>query len=185
MFRKSILPIVITTLIISCNNAKEPADDEATIENVDEPITKGKGKKVTDRDYSITEENAYNDLFLDSLAMERYISNRNLADKKISRRIRSFYNARNYQYAWFSSEGVTEQTRFFWNQYDYAVSYLKDTTLQNSDFYKSVENVVNRETLKVSKADSAVLNTEFALTEYFIRYINCTYEKGYVKRNEQ
>ena len=50
MFRKSILPIVITTLIISCNNAKEPADDEATIENVDEPITKGKGKKVTDRD---------------------------------------------------------------------------------------------------------------------------------------
>ncbi|MCB0776150.1 MAG: L,D-transpeptidase family protein [Chitinophagaceae bacterium] len=185
MLKKTILPFVLASVIISCNNSKEPTDDEANIENVDDPITKGKGKKVTDRDYSITEENAYNDLFLDSLAMERYISNRNLADKKISRRIRSFYNARNYQYAWFSSEGVTEQTRFFWNQYDYAVSYLKDTTLQNSDFYKSVENVVNRETLKVSKADSAVLNTEFALTEYFIRYINSTYEKGYVKRKEQ
>lgn len=186
MLKRIILPVVFASLLISCRNAKNsPEDDEVSFENVDEPIKKGKGKKVTDRDYSITKENAYNDLFLDSLSMEQYINNRDLADKKISRRIRSFYNARNYQYTWFSSEGVTEQTRFFWNQYDYAVSYLKDTTLQNSDFYKRVENVVNRETLQVKNTDSTILNTEFALTEYFIRYINCTYEEGYVKRKEQ
>jgi murein L,D-transpeptidase YcbB/YkuD len=117
--------------------------------------------------------------------MEKYISNKQLADKKIARRIRSFYNARNYQYAWFSSEGVTEQARFFWNQYDYAVSYLKDSSLVNKPFYKQAESYLNKEKLTVSKKDTALLNTEFALTENFIRFVNSTYEKGYVKRKEQ
>lgn len=188
---KPIFYLVVFIIIIgvSCNSSKEQEkdnSDQPAIENVDEPIgNPAKAKKVTDRDWSVTPENAYNDLFLDSMAMERYITNRALADKKISRRIRSFYNARNYQYAWFSSSGVSEQTRFFWNQYDYAVSYIGDTTLKNSDFYKKVENVVNQEKLSVNKKDSTLLNTEFALTEYFIRYINSTYEKGYVKRKEQ
>lgn len=188
---KALLPAIAVILITSCNNASKgnEADqqpDSLQIENVDEPAgDPAKAKKMTDRDYSITPENAYNDLSLDSMAMESYITKRQLADKKIARRIRSFYNARNYHYAWFSSAGVTEQTRFFWNQYDYAVSYLKDTTLTNSDFYKQVENVVNQEKFVVRKNDPALLNTEFALTEYFIRFINSTYEKGYVKRKEQ
>ncbi|HMU46002.1 MAG TPA: L,D-transpeptidase family protein [Chitinophagaceae bacterium] len=184
-----LITAIATVFLFACNNSKEQSknnNDEPEIENVDEPIgNPAKAKKVTDRDWSVTPENAYNNLFLDSMAMERYIENRQLADKKIARRIRSFYNARNYQYAWFSSDGVTEQTRFFWNQYDYAVSYAGDTTLRNSEFYKKVENVVNQEKLSVSSKDSLLRNTEFALTEYFIRYINSTYEKGYVKRKEQ
>lgn len=155
-------------------------------EDVDKPIDeKEKKKKVTDRDFSINKENAYNDIFLDSMAMEHYISRRQLTDKKISRRIRSFYNARNYQYAWFSSAGLTEQTRFFWNQYDYAVTHLKDSSLVNSEFYKNAEKYLNQEKVAVSTKDTTLLNTEFAFTEYFIRYINSTYEKGYIKRKEQ
>ena len=144
-----------------------------------------KTKKVTDRDYSIDASNAYNDMFLDSLAMEKYITERELTDKKIARRIRSFYNARNYQYAWFSSEGLTEQARFFWNQYDYAVDHLKDTTLASSEFYKKAARYMNQEDVSVSKNNTNILQTEFGLTEHFIRYINSTYEKGYVKRKEQ
>lgn len=144
-----------------------------------------KTKNITARDYSINAGNAYNDIFLDSLAMERYIVNNQLGDKKIARRIRSFYNARNYQYAWFSSAGITEQANFFWNQYDYAVSYLKDSSLMNKTFYKQVEKYMNQDTVKVNINDTSLLNTEFALTENFIRYINSTYEKGYVKRKEQ
>jgi len=156
------------------------------MENVDEPVKNTTlAKKVTDRDYSITAANAYNDVFLDSLAMENYISDHQLGDKKIGLRIRSFYNARNYQYAWFTSKGLTEQTRFFWNQYDYAVTHLKDTTLANSAFYKRAEKLVNQEELVFSKKDTNLLNSEFAFTENFIRYINSTYEKGYVKRKEQ
>jgi L,D-transpeptidase YcbB len=189
MKKTPILLLFLVCLHQSCsNNSKKEKvqTNQPDIENVDEPIKNtGKGKKVTDRDYSITAENAYNDVFLDSLAMENYISNHQLGDKKIALRIRSFYNARNYQYAWFTSRGLTEQTRFFWNQYDYAVSHLKDTTLANTAFYKQAEKLVNQEEISFSKKDTSLLNTEFAFTENFIRYINSTYEKGYVKRKEQ
>jgi len=182
-----LFPVCIIFLT-ACNNfAREEAEtDQPEVENVDAPEEKtAKAKKMTDRDYSITRKNAYNDIFLDSLAMERYISSRELADKKIARRIRSFYNARNYQYAWFSSSGLTEQARFFWNQYDYAVSHLKDTALVNSVFYKKAESYLNQEKLSVNTKDTNMLNSEFGFTEYFIRFINSTYEKGYVKRKEQ
>jgi murein L,D-transpeptidase YcbB/YkuD len=182
--------LALVCFCTGCNNDKKEEDSAAVqdieIENVDEPVdVKAKAKQITDRDYSVTPANAYNDLFLDSLAMEKYIQDRQLADKKIARRIRSFYNARNYQYAWFSSKGLTEQTRFFWNQYDYAVNHLKDTTLVNTAFYKQAEEYLNREKMTVSKGDGSILQTEFGFTEHFIRYINSTYEKGYVKRKEQ
>jgi murein L,D-transpeptidase YcbB/YkuD len=175
--------------IASCNNSgkdeKTPAGN-AAVEDVDAVVEDTvQAKKVTERDYSITKENAYNDMFLDSVAMEKYISNRQLSDKKIARRIRSFYNARNYQYAWFSTTGLTEQSRFFWNQYDYAVTHLKDTSLVNSAFYKAAERYLNQEKLTTNSKDAAILNTEFGFTEHFIRFINSTYEKGYVKRKEQ
>ncbi len=166
--------------------AETTVPDAPEYEDVDAPEEKSaKNKKVTDRDYSITKDLAYNDIFLDSLAMENYIIARQLADKKIARRIRSFYNARNYQYAWFSSGGLTEQARFFWNQYDYAVTHLNDTTLRNSQFYKKAEGYLNQEKLSVSTRDTAMLQTEFGFTEHFIRFINSTYEEGYVKRKEQ
>jgi murein L,D-transpeptidase YcbB/YkuD len=184
--------IYLLTFILflgSCSNSqddKKTKTAEQAFENMDAPADKKeKQKTITDRDYSITPGNAYNNMFLDSLAMEKYIEKRNLSDKKIADRVRSFYNARNYQFAWFAPEGLTEQTRFFWNQYDYAVSHLKDTTLNNTDFYKQAERLVNQENVSVNKSDPSLINAEFAFTENFIRYINSTYEKGYVKRKEQ
>jgi|CXWL01.1.fsa_nt_gi murein L,D-transpeptidase YcbB/YkuD len=185
-----ILYIFIALVILSgCNNNKKEKQakaDTPDIEDVDAPIADTmQARKVTERDFSVTKESAYNDMFLDSISMEDYISKRQLTDKKIARRIRSFYNARNYQYAWFSTKGLTEQSRFFWNQYDYAVTHLKDTTLANSAFYKQAERYLNQEKMTANTKDSSILNTEFGFTEHFIRYINSTYEKGYVKRKEQ
>lgn len=181
-----VIPVLLLALV-SCTDSKtQQVSDESEMEDVDALEDKtAKAKKVTDRDYSITKENAYNDIFLDSMAMEEYITSRDLADKKIARRIRSFYNARNYQYAWFATEGLTEQARFFWNQYDYAVNHLKDTNLTNTNFYKKAEGYINQEKLSVSTGDKDMRNIEFGFTEHFIRYINSTYEKGYVKRKEQ
>ncbi|NOT52648.1 MAG: L,D-transpeptidase family protein [Chitinophagaceae bacterium] len=185
---KTICTALLIISLAACNSKKkkEAESGRPEIENVDEVDKRpAKDKKVTDRDYSITAANAYNNIFLDSMAMEKYITDRELADKKIATRIRSFYNARNYQYAWFSTTGLTEQARFFWNQYDYAVNHLNDTTLVNSDFYKNANKYMNQEKVKVSTNDDNILQTEFGLTEHFIRYINSTYEKGYVKRKEQ
>lgn len=188
MLRKILYPSLLLLILVSCKEkkkAEQPAETPEMV-NVDAPEEKtGKDKKVTDRDYSITKADAYNDIFIDSMAMERYIDNRQLGDKKIANRIRSFYNARNYQYAWYSSAGLTEQARFFWNQYDYAVSQLKDSSIANNTFYKKAESYINQEKINVSTKDTNLLNTEFGFTEHFIRYINSTYEKGYVKRKEQ
>lgn len=177
---------LLLTACRSENNKENETGGDPEFENVDEKVSpSGKQKKVTDRDFSVTKENAYNDIFLDSLAMERYITARDLADKKIARRIRSFYNARNYQYAWFSGDGLTEPARFFWNQYDYAVTHLKDSSMVNTSFYKQAEKYLDQEKVSVSTRDSLLLQTEFGFTEHFIRFINSTYEKGYVKRKEQ
>jgi L,D-transpeptidase YcbB len=187
MNSKNLILAFLVVSLFSCKSktGQTQGSNNPVLENVNEPISKNeKAKNTTDRDYSVTKEIAYNDVFLDSLAMERYIVRRDIGEKKISRRIRSFYNARNYQYAWFSSNGITEQARFFWNQYDYAVNHLKDTTLVNPVFYKAAERIINQED-PVFTRDSSMLETEFMLTEYFIRYINSTYEKGYVKRKEQ
>lgn len=41
------------------------------------------------------------------------------------------------------------------------------------------------EKMSATTKDTMILNTEFGFTEHFIRFINSTYEKGYVKRKEQ
>jgi hypothetical protein len=84
-------------LLASCQNS---ATDE------DQNDAKDGKKNVSKRDYSITEANAYSSLFLDSIAVEKYIADKKLHDS-VSRRIRSFYSTRNYQFAWFSNHGLT------------------------------------------------------------------------------
>ena len=69
------------------------------------------------RDQSITAANAYSDLFLDSAAVENYIRTHAL-DGAQAQEVRNFYNRRNYQFAWFASDGFTEQGRGLWNLYE-------------------------------------------------------------------
>ncbi|MET0393630.1 MAG: L,D-transpeptidase family protein [Chitinophagaceae bacterium] len=167
----------ITSLFLfSCKNNDNNNGSDA--ENAE------REKKMTARDYSITPENAYSDLFLDSAAMENYIAEQKLSDS-VSRRMRSFYNARNYQYAWFSTDGLTEQARCFWNQYDYATSYGSDTALRDKAFQKKMDGLIAEDTIIVGKNDKSYLQTELALTRNFIEFIFNNYEKGFVKRKEQ
>jgi L,D-transpeptidase YcbB len=163
----------VTFLLISCTDDQTTATESAE-----------KEKKITSRDFSITMSNAYNNLFLDSMAMEKYIAGKNLTDS-ISRRIRSFYNARNYQYAWFYSGGLTEQARLFWNQLDYAVNHANDSSLRNKALQKKMDALTAEDTLIIGKNDRSFIETELNLTQQFIRYVFSTYEKGYVKRKEQ
>jgi len=75
---------------------------------------------ITPRNTQITPANAYNDLFLDTSDVANFITKQKL-DDTLANRIRSFYNARNYQYAWFDSRGLNEQAYGFRSLYDYSV----------------------------------------------------------------
>jgi murein L,D-transpeptidase YcbB/YkuD len=166
------------SLYASCQNNNQSANGEGS--NSNKPESE---KKISKRDYSIDRNNSYSDLFLDSMTMEKFISEKNLNDS-ISRRMRSFYNTRNYQFAWFTSEGLTEQARGFWNLHDYVTTYDKDSTLKDKALQKRMERISTEDKLAVSANDKSYQNTELTLTQHFIQYMVNNFEKGYVKRKE-
>jgi murein L,D-transpeptidase YcbB/YkuD len=167
----------ICSFFIACNGQISTTEtSEKSSESTSEK------KKVSKRDVSVTKLNAYNDLFFDSTSLENFIATKNLPDS-LSRRMRSFYNARNYQYAWFSSNGLTEQAMGFWNLRNYAI-YSGDTSLKDKALQKKLDNLLEDTDLTVSASDKAMLNAELLLTQHFILYSLNNYEKGFVKRKE-
>jgi murein L,D-transpeptidase YcbB/YkuD len=169
-----VLASVAVLLFFSCNNVDNTSSQSEE---------KEKEKNITSRDISITRINAYNDLFLDSTAVEKFITDKKLSDS-IARRVRSFYSARNFEYAWFSSTGLTEQARCFWNQHDYVTTYGNDSTLKDKALQKRMDRLIAEDTLIIGRNDKSYQSTELTLTSHFIQYILNTYEKGYVKRKE-
>ena len=144
------------TLLAACqsNNNKTSTSDD------DDNEAKSEGqKKISKRDYSINASNSYSTLFLDSIAMEKFIADKNLSDS-VSRRMRSFYNARNYQFAWFSGNGLTEQAHGFWNLHDYVTTYDNDTTLRDKALQRKMDALIAEENLTVNKNDKSFINTE-------------------------
>ena len=164
---------LLCSILASCQNAENKTGSNSDQEE----------KKVSKRDYSINKSNSYSDLFVDSAAMEKFIETKKIPDT-MARRIRSFYNTRNFQFAWFSSDGLTEQALAFWNLHDYVTTYDNDTTLKDKALQKRMDALVAEEKLSPSSSDKSYINTEFTLTQHFIQYVLTNYEKGYVKRKE-
>ncbi len=168
---------LVCSFFIACKSQQSSGDNDSG-----EGSKTEKEKKITKRDYSITRANAYNDIFIDSLQMETVITDKKIPDS-LSRRIRSFYNARNYQFAWFSSKGLTEQSLGFWNLHNFAV-YDGDTSLRNAALQKKMDALISDDGFSVSGNDKSMINTEVLLTEHFIKYSLSNYEKGFIKRKE-
>ena len=173
---KKIFIVIVASgsVFIACN--------ENTSAN-EETIKKEAEKKVSERDRGINSTNSYSDLFFDSTELESFITQKKL-DDSIARRMRSFYNTRNYEFAWFSSNGLTEQARGFWNLHDYVTAYEVDSSLKDKKLQKRMDNLITEDELSVSASDKSFMNTELTLTEHFIKYMLNNYEKGYVKRKE-
>ena len=87
--KKIIFTLSVIILIAACNNNKK---NKTNRDSGDETKSVSE-KKITKRDFSITPENAYNNLFFDSLVLVNFISE-NKIDESLARRMRSFYNAR-------------------------------------------------------------------------------------------
>lgn len=161
---------------MSCNTQAEGGSENS------ESAQEAK-RKISSRDKSITPAISYSSLFMDSMALENYISERKSPDS-IARRMRSFYNARNYQYAWFDNDGLTEQARGFWSLHDYHTTYSHDSTLHDKALQKKMDNLITEEGIRVSTSDKSSLATELQLTQHFIQYMMSAYPEGYVKRKE-
>ena len=122
----------LSIILFSCtdqendNNGKKIAKEE---------------KNISARDESINTSNSYSDLFLDTTSLENFIKQNKIPDS-IARRLESFYNTRNYQFAWFSKDGLTEQARGFWNLHDYVTTYEADSTLKDKKLQKKMDRLM-------------------------------------------
>lgn len=121
------------------------------------------------RDYSITRENAYNDLFLDSLAFETF-SEKNALQDSISENMRDFYNLRNFQFAWFDSNGLTEQALGFRSLYKFKTDSV-DRKLDNK-----LDNLLMRSS-KIEQDNPEIVAIELALTKRFVQYALMTFKE--------
>ena len=175
---KNFLPIALLCCLLTACSL-----NDSDRENKQGSEATSQKKNISKRDRSINASNSYSDLFFDSTAMEQFIQKKKI-DDSIANRIRSFYNTRNYQYAWFSGDGLTEQARAFWNLHDYITTYDPDSSLKDKTLQRKMDNLIAEDQLSVSPGDKSYLNTELTLTQHFIQYILHNYAKGFVKRKE-
>ena len=155
-------------LALACNSYQ--SDEE--IETADSSrITKYTDTVYLVRNIQITPANSYNDLFLDSLTIEKFIQQKQLADDD-SRGLRSFYNYRNGQFAWFNTFGFSEQARGFWNLKDAFKTQFQDTLLQ-----KRMDTLLSTDSLIVSRFDTTIANVELGLTRAYLQFYNANRNK--------
>ncbi len=157
---KSLTGIALGILLFSCTSTTSEENQDGEV---------GYGMSVrTDtvyvvRNSEITPANAYSDLFLDSAVVEQYIASSQLGSEE-QKTFRSFYNYRNGQFAWFSSQGFTEQAKGFWNLQD-KIDPSSDKALRSK-----MDTLLNEDTLFISRYDTSFLKTELAITKAFVTF---------------
>lgn len=167
----TLIAAIAAIILFSCNSTETDNTKSTT------PRT------ISERNTFINAENAYSDFFFDSSQLVAYITENNLPDS-ISQRMTGFYNTRNYQFAWFSSAGVTEHGRGFWNMYKYYHSYEPEKLEKDQKLLKAMDKLVADNDSNWTGRDKNLTKTELALTEHFFRFFISNTENGYIKPSE-
>lgn len=154
MYKQLLVLIAAVLCFAACSDEAGQASGTASTNN-----------DLTPRNFTITKANSYSDLFLDSMAMEAFIVEQKLNDT-LGTGMRNFYNARNYQYAWFASDGLTEQALAFRNLYD----YTKDSGTTRKSLDRRLEGLMADDSLRVAAGDASIRKTELLLTWRYVNY---------------
>ncbi len=129
--------------------------------------------KEVQRDTTITPATSFSKLFLNSTTLEKFITDQNTSESDAVE-LRNFYKSRNYQYAWFTEDGIAEHTRAFWNLHNNYISNFGDTALRFKSLHQEIDTLLNGDsTLKISPQQT--LQTELALTQHFFEYSKHAY----------
>lgn len=133
----------------------------------------GNSSQVVERDSTITETTSFSELFLDSILLEQFIGEENVDEARASQ-LRNFYNSRNFQFAWFTSDGITQQARAFWNLHNHYLDYSRDSSLFDQSLHQQMQHLVEAD--ETVNMDSAALrNTELRLSDHFFDYAQYAY----------
>ncbi|MBB1283263.1 L,D-transpeptidase family protein [Flavisolibacter sp. BT320] len=205
--KKMMIGIVAVGLLTSCQQVQGWFGSSGDTDSTMTSESANKAKML--RDESITRENAYSDLFVDSAALEAYIQKEKVPADKADR-MREFYIVRSNQFAWFTSDGMTEQARGLWSLSESSAETAKTkpserlkermdslltkdsaaiarqgsspipdtaTRINNRDTatqtladsaVSSLRTAANDTTSLFSQSDTALVQTELALTAHFV-----------------
>ncbi|REA56620.1 hypothetical protein DSL64_26215 [Dyadobacter luteus] len=140
-----------------------------------------KTKEIAVRDTTITVENSFTELFVDSSALLKFLETVP-HDDSTANRMRSFYNQRNFQFAWFFPDGMAEFVPTFLSLQNDYIHYAGDSSLYNAPLISAVDSLAKVK--KINPNDPLVIKTELQLTRQFLLYSNLAYS-GDSKLNTQ
>ncbi|MCY7423063.1 MAG: L,D-transpeptidase family protein [Chitinophagaceae bacterium] len=163
MFRQLIATVSFVILVISCSNNAG-----------------SRSVALMPRDTTITEQNAFTLLTLDSSAVANFISAEGIVNDEAVN-IVNFYNHRNYQYAWFNEDGLTEQGEAFWNLHQANAEELKDSASSSKMLHRYMTNFLEPARPEVKNDTLALI--ELLLTKHFFEYLQKSF-KGKVDPQE-
>lgn len=118
----------------------------------------------------IASSRRYSDISLDSTTLETFITRQQLNDT-LATGLRSFYNSRDFQFAWFARDGMTEQASSFRSLYDYS----KDSSTNRKWLDRKLDSLMSSDSLSPSAEDPGIVRTELLMTWRFINYLTDRY----------
>ncbi|MEJ7829334.1 MAG: L,D-transpeptidase family protein [Segetibacter sp.] len=127
---------------------------------------------VIARDTTIQPQVAFTLLRLDSNAVENFLD-KEVKNDSTKSKITGFYNARNYQYAWFTEDGLSESGEAFWNLHQKQERGAKDTSNEDRRLHLAVQTLLNDEEAKLNK--DSVKKIELDLTVHFFEYVKTAF----------
>lgn len=133
---------------------------------------KQKPPKV-DRDKTITAKNAVTKLYVDSMELEKYITEAKI-DDSAAVRLRNFYNSRNFQFAWISEHGLAEQAKSFSELDKQYINTSRDSTAFDQQLHKRLDGLIDKDTT-ILKVSPALAKLELQLTEHFFNFVTNAY----------
>lgn len=145
---------IIFTLPFSCNKQKK------------------KIKEIATRDTTITKENSYTELFLDTTSQVHFYLKQQTPDS-IQANMQSFYNQRNHQFAWFFPDGMSDLVATFLSLQNDYIHLSGDSTLLNPQLTHLVSTLEGKK--RINPLDSLVIETELLLTQQFFKYASVAY----------
>lgn len=124
------------------------------------------------RDRSIGSRNSSSDMFMDSVQVEQFIA-RTKPDAKTAASLREFYASRNYQYAWFADNGLSEPGLAFSSLLGTFIHFSKDSALFDTTLIAKLQSFPDDTALSAN--DPSLAQTDIGLTRQFFIYAKAAY----------
>jgi murein L,D-transpeptidase YcbB/YkuD len=168
--------LVTIIFVFSCRSGTDrrpapPPAPSATPE-ARTPVNPLESDTLIARNTSIDPAHAYSDLFLDSADLNLFIEQQHLNDT-LARELHNFYNARNFQYAWFDQDGLSEQALAFSSLYQYS----KDSSTGRKWLDRELDILQGDDSSgqKLDPIDPTLQRTEMLMTWRFMNFLNDRY----------